>query len=228
MPRRFTLAILVLRAQQRCDMENQGLISSDEWKAILSTAYAELYSIVAETGLRYFETRATLTTPAVDGLDGFPEPTDHLSTVGVFHVSSAGDRTPLFESMAQERHGFPAARGERSRGYAFIDDRLMLYPPPPDGQTYELLYVPQPPDLAGYLDTDLVDVVTPDGEAFLIWSAAVQALAKEESDTSLARAEREAARERVYNWAVLRAMHSSRRVMVDGSPYGYEEGDWRY
>ena len=202
------------------------MISDPEWKGILSSSYAELYSIVAESGLRYFETRETLTTPAVDGLPGFPEPSSHLSTVGLDYVASNGDRTALIEIMVQERNVYGASRSDRARAFAFIDDRIMLYPPPPDGQTYELLYVPQPPDLTEALDADVIDVVTPDGESFLVWGAAVVALGKEESDTSLARAEREAARERVFNWSVLRALNNPRRTMVDDGPFGREEGDW--
>lgn len=207
-------------------MENSGLVSADEWKAILSTAYAELYSCVVESGLRYFETTQTITS---DGGSSYPEPSNHFSTVGIDYIDSAGQRWEVCELMAQERNLLSTRGSERAVAYMLVDDQLRLMPTPPAGQIYEWLYVSQPPDLAAMLDPDLIDVVTPDGESFLIWSAAVMALAKEESDTALARAERESARERVYTWAVLRALHSPRRrIVADGGDYGPEPGDWRY
>lgn len=223
------MSTLVTRAQQRCDMEYQDNISDSEWKGMLSTSYAELYSIVAESGLRYFETTQTYTT---DGTADYAEPDDHMATVGLDYVDTQGDRRALYEIMAQERNRFSSVTGgQYAVAYAFIDDELRLYPTPPSGQTYELVYVPQPPDLSSLADAYQVDVVTPDGEAFLLWATAVQALAKEESDTSLARAEREAARERVYNWAVLRALNSPRRKIVDSDPnldYDIDPASWWY
>jgi hypothetical protein len=214
------MGTLVELCKQRTDNEGQEAISDTEWKRYITTQYAELYSTVASSGLRYFEVSTQFTT---DGGNVYDEPSDHLSTVGLdYIVNAAGERRELIELMAQERNIFAGAGSDAARAYSFVDDELRLYPTPPAGQTYELLYVPQPPDMSAYDDATLVDVVTPDGEAFLIWGVAVQALAKEESDTGLARAERDAAKARVAEWAVLRALNAPRRAM-GGDSWQYED-----
>lgn len=199
-------------------MENQGLISDSEWKMLISLQYAELYALLAETGMRYFETEESIDTTG-GSVYGLPE--DHLSTVGVDFLvnASTGERRQLQELMVQERNFFAGVQGApEARAYALVGTNIVLYPTPPTGQTYKHVYIPQPADLSSAADGATIEMATSDGEAFLIWSVAVLALAKEESDTSLAQAEREAARERVWNWATLRALNTPRRRTVDSGP----------
>jgi hypothetical protein len=68
-------------------------------------------------------------------------------------------------------------RGSR---WELVDDTIHLYPTPPSNQLYELRYVPQPPDLSTFADSDVIDVVTPDGDAFLVWGTVVMALSEVE------------------------------------------------
>ncbi len=226
MPRTFTLATLVTRCKQRCDAEGQEFISDSEWKGLISTAYAELYSLVAETGLRYFETTETISTT---GAESYNEPAAMLSTVGVdYVVGLQGERRALYEIMPQERNQFRGLTGE-AVAYELIDDQLYLHPKPPSGQTYKWHYVPQPTDLSSSADDTSVDVVTPDGEAFLVWHVAVQAKEKEGVDVSLALAERERMRERVLQWANLRAMYDGRRRTTDRAyDHAFDPSDYRY
>lgn len=227
MPRRFTLGVCVTRSQQRCDKESDLSIGTAEWKSMIGTVYAELYSAVVETGLRYFETKQTIT---ATGAASYNEPTDHMSTVGVdFVVNAAGERRKLRELMAQERNLFAGKTGEAC-AFTHVDDQIYLHPKPATG-TYEIVYVPQPPDFTSSADATLLDVVTPDGEAFLYWGVAVLALAKEGSDTSLARAERNEAKGRVVNWAILKSLNNARPIQTEGvgdSDYPYDSADWRW
>jgi hypothetical protein len=225
MPRTFTLGALVTRVKQRCDAEGQDFISDTEWKGLISTSYAELYSLVAETGLRYFEATEVITTT---GVESYTEPAAMLSTVGVdYIVSLQGERRALYELMPQERNRFRGLSGT-AVAYELIDDQLYLHPKPPTGQTYHWHYIPQPADLSSSLDAVTVDVVTPDGEAFLVWAVAVQAKEKEGVDASLAIAERERARERVVQWATLRSLHGARRKVPDDIDSVFDSADWRY
>lgn len=229
MPRQLLMGTIVTRCQQRCDLEGSGHIANSEWKALISEQYGDLYSVVAETGLRYFESTNTITTT---GATSYTAPTDHLGTVLVSRVlDSAGRRRDLVEIQAQERAGWIGISGE-AFAYELVGTALILHPTPPSGQTYEILYIPQSPDLSATLDGTNVDLVTPDGEAFLIWGVAVKALAKSESDVQLAIAEREAARARLAEWATLRAFNQPRRRMVvDNSEWlegGVDAADWRY
>lgn len=227
MPRTFTLGTLVTRAQQRCDMENSSLIGTTEWKGIISSAWAELYAMIAESGMRYFETTSTINTT---GVANYALPTDHLSTIGLDYLPSGttGVRYEVPELMAQERNYYSGISGQWARGFAMVGANVILYPTPPAGQVYVLTYIPQPTELSASADATNVDVVTPDGEAFLLWNAAVVALAKEESDASLARAEREAARERVMSWATLRALHNGRRPIAQDVLGDRDPAEWRF
>lgn len=224
MPRTFTLGALVTKCQRLCDMENQELISTLEWKESISTCYAELWSMVSETGLRYFEATESIT---ATGAESYTEPTAMMSTVGVdFVVSAQGERRALYELMPQERNLYRGLTGE-AVAYELVDDQLFLHPKPSSG-SYKWHYVPQPTDLSASADATTVDVVTPAGEAFLLWSVAVYAKEKEGTDSSVARQEAEKHRERVVQWATLRAMHNARRRMVDDSPGPFDAADWRY
>jgi hypothetical protein len=144
--------------------------------------YGDLFSVVAETGLRYFEYTATLTT---DGTNYVAEPTDLLSTIRLDYIDSpTGTALQLARADAGRAARDVGQLGTEARAYALVDDRIYLYPTPPTGQTYELLYIPQPPDLSTFASDDCVDVVTPYGEAFLIWGVAALAKAKAKQDAS--------------------------------------------
>ncbi len=226
MPRVFTIDTLVTRCKQRTDQESSEHISPGEWQALLSESYGDLYSVVAGTGLRYFEFSETITTT---GAASYDEPSDMLATVSVERVNADGTKYELTEAMSQEQQYFGGLTGD-ARFYALVDDLIYLYPTPPTGQTYVWRYIGQPPDLSTYDTDDLVDLVTPDGEAFLIWSTAVKALAKSESDVQLAMMEREAARARLTEWAQLRAFTQPRRMQVVDEYYDggnpWDPGDW--
>ena len=223
MARTFTLGTLVTRCKQRCDMENQTLISTAEWKGMISSVYARLQAELVKAGLRYFETSHNLTTQSTALPAGF------LSSVGVDYVVSAstGERRALYELMHQERNLYRGQSASESRAYALEGANIVLYPAPISGQTYVHTYVPQPTDLSGGADGDSVDVVTPDGEEFVIWGTAVLALAKEESDTAVARVERDEALARVMEWATLRSLSSSRRRLVADEAVDWDPADWR-
>lgn len=228
MARPFKVSELLTRAKYAADMEGQSFISDAEWKTYLSTAYAELFSILVESGWRYFESEHQITSDGVN--HSYLMPDAFLTLIGVDYQVNAnsGERRPLQPLMVQQRNDFTGVGGSaESVCYAMIGDKVRLYPKPKSGQVYHLVYVPQPSDLSSSADNTVVDVVTPDGEAFLLWHMAFRALSKEESDTRDARGEREAARERVYSWAALRAINEPHRVTVQqNTGYPIDPGDY--
>lgn len=204
---------LLQRSQQRADLEGDTSIANDEWFRLISEAYGELYTIVLESGMEYFEYAAQFTTTGTNTVSEFA---DHLSTVGVFYLEN-GHYHMLRELMAQERARWTISNstGSRATAFSLVDDTLYLYPTPPAGQTYEMRYVPQPPELSTFAGTDVVDVVLPDGLTFLIWAVTVKARAKAQSDVTFALAEREAARDRFTKTCGLRALNNPRRPITD-------------
>lgn len=215
MPRRLTMSDLVTRCQRRADMENDPSISTAEWYALVSEMYGELYTLVVDAGWEYFESTHTYTS---DGTNILTETSDHFATVQLAYLVDAttGRYRALRQLGPQERilrSGISAA--VHATSFAMVDDKIYLYPTPPSGQTYEMRYVPQPPDLTTYAGTDLVDVVVPDGEALMCWGVAVKALSKSESDVTVAMRERDEARQRFDDACRLRAQDSMRRRISD-------------
>ncbi len=222
MARSFTVAQLISRGTKRADAEGDDHISSTEWKENLSTVYAELYSIIVDSGARYYETEATI---AADGSASYALPAAHLSTIAI--DGEVGNRRyALREAMMQERNRHTGNTG-RAQEFSLVGANIELYPIPSSGSYYHT-YIPQPTDLSAANDGDSIDVVTPDGEAFITWSLSVLAKAKNEEDPRLDIAEREAARARVREWAMNRSFMNPRRTMLgdeDGGFYGRRDPD---
>lgn len=232
MARTFTVLQLVTRAKERADLENSTHIDDSEWKGYLSTAFAQLYSYLVTAGGRQYESTQSISSASLtDNGDGgglVALPADHLSTTGVYYVDAGGYWTSLEELMAQERHAFSGpTQTQPAIAWALQGTNLVLYPRPPTGQTYKHVYVPQPTDLSAAADGTSVDVVTPDGEDYLVWTMAMFALAKEESDTSVCERYRLAAQERLQEWSTLRSLNNGRRPVLDDGPWLADEGDWR-
>ena len=201
MPRRLTFENARDLCKQRADIENDRHIQPAELAAMMSSAYGAVYQKVAASGGRYWESTYSIT---ADGSASYPEPDDHLSTIGLDLVRADGTRCPLKPLPIQHRHRFAGRTGE-ARRYMLIDSALILFPKPSSG-AYEMLYIPQAPDLKTYADSDLIDVVTPDGEEMFIWGTVVKILAKKEQDPRLAITERDAAAERLLEWATMRSL----------------------
>jgi hypothetical protein len=199
------------RCQRRADLENDDHIDHEEWLELIDEAYGELFSIVAGTGLRYFERIASLVTVGTHVLD---EPSSVMSTVGLWYVAPTGKKTRLTPIMPHELAAVSGQQGPHATKYELVDGFIYLFPTPPAGQTYELRYVPQPPDLSGYAPEQCVDVVLADGLSFIVWAVAVKAKAKTERDDRRAAFERDAAAAKVLEWATYRAITEAPRKTV--------------
>lgn len=228
MARLYAMADLRKRVQRRADKEGDPQVKNPEWNALISEAYGELYNIASETGMEHFETAAQLTTTGVNYVS---TPSDLQSLVLIAYVVDATTNryVALRELMAQERtmmSGLNLTAGSRARGYALVADKIYLYPTPPSGQVYEVRYVPQAPDLDAYTDNQTVDVISPNGLAFLIWNAAIMAMSKSEADVTLAVQRTNEARERFMNDCIQRSLNTPRRRILDVESQGGYGEDW--
>lgn len=222
MPRLLLMSDIVLRCKRRADMEFSSPIQDPEWKALISEQYTQLYGIAMKSGLRYFESTATIT---ANGAASYALPSDHDETIGIDRqLDSTGRKMQLTELMVQERNAWSGQSGD-AVSYSIIGQTVVLFPRPTTG-TYFHVYVPQSPDISALADTSTVDVLTGDGEAFLIWGVTVKALAKTDSDPNLAIAEREAAGERFSEDVFARALVNPRRRVVLRSPLDGIDGGW--
>lgn len=229
--RTFTVGELVSMAQVLIDAENQGNISAANWKVWLSSVYARLHGIVAETGFRYFETAATINTDGIAST--FTLPADHFATTTVVRVVSADDRRPLRRLPAQLQvqmvTASGASAGSEACAYTLIAQDLWLGPlKPPSGQVYEHRYIPNAPSLGAAADSVVVDVATPDGESFVAHGMAVIGCMKQRMDPRDHARERDQAEARVAAWAAVRAFHDRHRQVTSGEAGGlYETGDYQ-
>lgn len=211
MPRTKTMATIRTACKRRADQENSSFVADAEWNALISEVYGELFTEVAACIERYFESTSTVT---ATGATSYNEPTDLLSTIRIARVDASGRQYPLRELRSQDEVHLIGSTGGDATYWALVDDQLYLYPKPSSG-TYKWYYLPQPPDLSSYADADLVDLITPAGEAFVIWGVAAIALAKAESNASLANARQEAAREQIQYWAANRNLAEGKSRPVE-------------
>lgn len=208
---------LMTRALRRADLPiTGGPFTLPEVKALVSEQYGHLYSNVVQAGLRYFEATPPQTITA-DGSASYPLPDDHDCTIGIDRVVDGAGRTEqLDELMIQERNYYSAQAGDACY-YSVVGQSIVLFPTPTSG-TYLHLYVPQAPDISALGDTDEVDVVTADGEAFLIYGVAVKLSVKTEADLRAMITERDAAEVRFNRDVGARAFVNPRRRVVRPTP----------
>lgn len=209
MPRQYRLDDLRTRCQRRANMETDPSIGNPEWNALISEQYGELYSIVEESGMRWVESTQAIT---ATGAASYTLATDHLATITLRRIDANGGKTDLDEVMTQEEARYAGQTGDAT-SFAIVGQSIFLYPRPSSG-SYELLYLPQAPDLSVAADSTLVDLVQASGESFLINGVAVKAMTKGERDWRGCAAEREAARVRFEWWCTQRAFLQPRRPIV--------------
>lgn len=231
MPRLIEMGTLLLRCKQRADKTGDDFIGGSdtaEWHRLISEVYgADVFQVVTDTGLRYFETTATLTTA---GVAYVTEPLNIAKVVRLDYIESATQRTELIEVTSQEQAALTGLTGSAPVYFALVDDRIYLYPTPATGLTLEIVYVPQAPDLSGYASTACVDVVSADGEACVIWGVAALAKIKSSQDASIYLQKQEQHRDRLQGWAADRVItQARRRPAADeySERRGYDEGDYR-
>lgn len=211
MPRRKPISYWTARIRKLADAEHNQHVQDAEILEGIDEVYGDLYHLVADGAGEYFQTVHEFT---ADGSESYDEPDDHLSTVSLDLVESNGERTPLKKLRAQDRHVLAGQTGEPC-AYALVDDAIYLYPNPSSGD-FELLYIPQPPDITDYGDADEIDVVNVYGAHFLVYGVAALVLAKGESDQRGWLARQSRAEEKLVEWAAKRAFHDGvRRYVVD-------------
>jgi len=222
MPRSVTIANLIARVRQAADLENDDHVSNAEMQTRLSETVGELHALVSDAGLNYFQSEETIS------LSTFALPTDHLATIGVaFVVDGAGRRRELREIMSQERNGWLGSTGE-AQVYILNAQTIELYPVPSTG-TYKHTYIPQPTDIGTVATSTSVDVISPDGETFVIESMCAKVLRKSETATDGYLLARNEARQRIQDWAQRRSFNTPRRMVVARDPYDrdLEDGSFR-
>lgn len=228
MPRLLEMGTLIERSKRRADKENDDHISTAEWRALISEVWgADVFQVVADSGLRYFEYTATLTTT---GAATVTEPVAIAKAIRLDYVDASGDLWPVQPIGIHDQVNASALTGTIAQYFALVDDLIFLYPTPASGQTYKLLYVPQATNLSSYATDDVIDVVSADGEACVIWGVAALAKVKASQDASLHLQKQTEHRQRLAAWAADRVIaYALARPAANeyGERFAYDEGDYR-
>lgn len=220
----FTITRLLAAARKRANKVGDAGLSDPDLQGLLDEVYKTLYTSVAGTGHRVFESSTTV---ATTGAASYTIPTDHLGTVRVERqLDVSGRSMPLREISAQEQTYWRGLTGSAYQ-YAIGANQLFLMPVPPTGETYKVLYIPEPPDLTTYGLTDLVEVCVPAGLSYLINGTAALAKAQTDEDPGYFQGRADTALIELVQWATMRAFTQAPSPFVEDNDVmsnGYDFG----
>lgn len=181
-----------LLSQQMADRVNSNFVTMPEWNTYINQSYFELYDLLVTTyGDEYFVAEPYKFT--TDGTEFFDLPTDFYKLMGI-DLGLNGASAPnagwvtlkRFNFIARNRYVFPQTPSGyyavNNPQYHLLGNQVQFIPPPSAGQVMRLWYVPRMTQLLQ--DTDMLDGISGWTE-YVCVDAAIKALMKEESDTSM-------------------------------------------
>lgn len=188
-------------------MVNSQFVTDAELNSYINQSYFELYDLLIQKyGDNYYVKLPFFSFPA-DGITEFyPLPDDFYKLIGVNLVLSPGtpaSRVTLkrFNTPARNMYSVPNFQsfyGVTNLGYQLLANTLWLTPIPAGNQVIEILYIPRLVALVA--DTDVADGFSGWLE-YVIIDVAIKALNKEESDTSVLMARKQAMMMRIESAA---------------------------
>lgn len=198
----MTLGQIRLMAQQRADRVGSNFVTLPEWNTYINQSYFELYDLLITLFESYY-----VTTPYTFVTDGsssqYTLPNGVLtdSTTGLVAApfyklvgvdlglstnSTAWVTIKKFDFVERNRFVYPQMTstflGVFNLQYRLVGNTLMFIPTPSGGQVVRVWYIPRIVQLLQ--DTDILDGISGWTE-YVVVDAAIKALQKEESDTSL-------------------------------------------
>lgn len=214
-----TLLQLRTRVRQRTDNEGPSeFVTDTELNQLINSAYQELYALLARESLHRSESVSTIT---ATGADDYAVPTGLLGIIGVYRTYDL-DKVPLERFPDKFR---PGGRTGDALMYRVSGTRLVLYPKPSSG-TYDVVYIPTCPVLT--VDADSVEGVV-GWEEFIVIDAAINVLAKEESNTQMLEIKRMQIIDRIRADAQMREFTETPRLLNvrEGWRTQTDPADWR-
>lgn len=215
------LGSLRLQAQQRADRVNSNFVTLPEWNSYINQSYFELYDLLVTVYEDYY--MADVFTFQTNGTDSkYPLPNGVIPSLnestpakgmyklqgvdlGIANNDNAWVTLKKFDFIQRNRYVYPSITstflGVFNMRYRVMGNNLLFIPTPAAGQYVRVWYVPRMERLLK--DTDMADGVSGWTE-YIIVDAAIKALEKEESDTSLLMAQKAALIDRINSSAMNR------------------------
>lgn len=210
----LSLGQLRLMAQQRADMVGNPFVGTAEWNTYINQSAFELYDLLI-TVYEDYNVAAPLTfqTTGADSYD--------LSTVapnfyklngvdcGLAANTNAWITLKKFDFISRNRYVFPQITttflGVFNLRYRVVGDKIYFIPTPSGAQFIRIWYTPRMTQLLQ--DTDIITGISGWTE-YVIVDAAIKAMQKEESDTSVLMGQKMALRQRIEESAMNRDIGS--------------------
>lgn len=220
----ITLGQIRLQAQQRADRVNSNFVGKAEWNTYINQSAFELYDLMTTLYEDYFlAPQALFQTigtnqfyPLPNGLLTFQDLTGTPFVARPFYKlvgvdlglalnNNAWMTIKKFNFIDRNRYIFPQITstflGVFNLAYRVMGNNIEFIPTPSGSQYIRLWYIPRMEQLLK--DTDILDGVSGWSE-YIIVDAAIKALEKEESDTSLLMAQKQMLKARIEETAMNR------------------------
>lgn len=193
----LTLAQIRTLCKQESDMVNSQFVSDSEWNSYINQSYFELYDLlISKYGDDYYIKNPpyTFVTDGTSYLYSLPADFYKLTGLDLALANSQDSWVTIrrFNMSDRNRYAVPNFQsfyGVTNMRYRLNGNNLWITPTPSAGQTMRVWYIPRMVELVA--DTDVVDGVSGWTE-YIVVDAAMKAMAKEESDTSVLMARKSA------------------------------------
>lgn len=247
----MSLGAIRLASQQTADRINSNFVTMPEWNAFINLGMNELYDLLVTVFEDYYvATPIQFTTNGSDSV--YPLPNGTLTFQNGFDLNATITAKPFYKLLGIDAQIQNANNGYVTiNKYNFIDRNSFVYPntastiygvfnmqyrvmgsniqfipTPSANQGIRVWYIPR---LTGLLqDTDISDISVSGWIRYVIVRAAIYALAKEESDTSLLEKELAFLRTRIEESAANRDAGQPDKISDIRSVKGYwgSGGGW--
>lgn len=187
----ITLLELRTQARQMADMEDSEFVSDSELNNYINFAIADLHDLLVETYSDYYI--ETFTSTTVSGQADYSLPSDFYKLRGVDVKLNGNDWFNIRPFNFNERNRYEdfgswTLLGISNTRYRLLGSNLRFSPEPESNHEYRIWYVPKATKLSS--DSDTLNDLNQYSD-YVIVSAAIKMLNKEESDVSGLVAERE-------------------------------------
>lgn len=173
------------RAKQIADLENSNYIIDDEWNYYINNSASELFDIIVHGDSLTLQTVFDQSVTA--GTNIYNLPADFAKLIAVYWMDTDKPTFPLRKASMHEfgyQQGFEIALVTgRPYAYNILSNQLWLYPLPNMAGKVRIIYYPDFAPLTSDLSTFGWPILN-GWEEFIVVSAAIMALTKEESDTT--------------------------------------------
>ena len=219
-----SLSDIRTRARQRADMENSQFVADSEIDQYINDAYSELYDLIVSRFEDYFIEEPVEFT--ITSGSSYSLPSDFYKLAGLDKASFNTDYFALRPFSFANRNN--NTNTNKLRGintdvqYRIVGSKLRFVPEGNAPGSYRMWYVPSFTKLAADSDTVDESISRNNWDDYIVITAAMKMLAKEESDISVLLMERQKIEARIEEMAQNRDIGDTDRI-TDVTTLGYDD-----